>query len=236
MPATATNAIACRRPGAQRLDRLADRQHVARPGERKRAGSAGCGRAPSASNRASYETGGPSSVSSSRASGADGRHGVRDPAHPAIARDLLPGVARRRIAAERLGDRQRAVGEVARGREHADPNAVSGERLERQQPFERADASARDHDVFGMRERRARRPPRIGDDAPAEQWKPAASAWRSPDAAAARPRKHDGRRIRFLLLWSLTCPSPSSSASIRNAETSRHSTSPQPSRASPARR
>ena len=54
----------------------------------------------------------------------------------------------RGIAAERLGDGQRAVGQMARGRQHAEAQPVAREGLEGEQRLERSDASARDHDVW----------------------------------------------------------------------------------------
>ena len=81
--------------------------------------------------------------------GADGLDDVRDPAHATIAGDLLPVVSPRGLGSERLGDRQRPVGDVTSGGEHADVDAIPGEVLERQEPFEGPDATAGDDDMWG---------------------------------------------------------------------------------------
>ena len=103
---------------------------------------------------------------------------VRDPADAAVARDELPVVAGRGIAAEGLGDRERAVGEMPGGGEDADPQRVGGELLEGEQPLEGADAASRDDDVWvhasSVPRTRARH---IGAEAQQEPWKPAGRAW-----------------------------------------------------------
>ena len=81
--------------------------------------------------------------------GADALDDVRDPAHAAIAGDLLPVVVAARARPERLGDRQRPVGDVTSGGDDADVEAIPGEVLERQEPFEGADATAGDDDMWG---------------------------------------------------------------------------------------
>ena len=135
--------------GLEGLERLADRQHVARAGERQRARQRRLGpRAEREQQRVVAHGAGPSRVTTSCVSGrtASTVSGIqRTPRSRAM---LLPLEARRRIAAERLGDGERAVGQMARGGQHADAQPVARERLQGEQRLERSDASARDHDVW----------------------------------------------------------------------------------------
>ena len=159
---------------AQPLDRLPDGQDVARSGKGHGPGQRGLGsRAERQQQRVIADRRTVAGVELARV-GTYRFKDVGDPPDLAVACDALPFMSRRRIAPERLGDRQCAVGQVARRRQHADANALSGEGLERQQPFESTDASTRDDDVWSHVQSVAHRPPiRIGTRAQEDPWKPA---------------------------------------------------------------
>ena len=166
--------------GIQGLERVADGGDVARPGERQRAGH-GDPR-PRAQREQQRVVVDRRSVPGDRAPGPPAARprsmsGIQSDA--AVARDELPVVAGRGIAAEGLGDRQRTVGEMAGGGEDADPQRVDGELLEREQPLEGADAASGDDDVWvHVPSVPPARAGRIGADVQQEPWKPAGRSWR----------------------------------------------------------
>ena len=165
--------------GIQGLERVADGGDVARPGERQRAGHG------DPRLRAQREQ---QRVVVDRRSVPGDELPVVQPhdssmsgiqSDAAVARDELPVVAGRGIAAEGLGDRERAIGEMAGGGEDADPQRVGGELLEREQPLEGADAASGDDDVWVHAPSvPLARAGHIGADAQQEPWKPAGRAWR----------------------------------------------------------
>ena len=113
---------------SQRLNRFLDGENVTRSSKSRRARERRLRASPERQQqRVVRRTGGPSRVSSSRASGrtASSTSGIHLTC--AIARDVLPLVSRGRIAPEGLCDGQRAIAQMARSRENADANAVSSE-------------------------------------------------------------------------------------------------------------
>jgi hypothetical protein len=131
------------------LDRLHDGEHVAGTAEADRAWQDGLRRRPQREQqRVVWDRRAVTRIDLPLI-GAHRDQRVGDPAHAAVVGDRLPVVVRHRVGAERLGDRERAVGEVPACREHADASAISGERLQREQPLQGSHATADDYDVLG---------------------------------------------------------------------------------------
>jgi hypothetical protein len=179
----------------ERLDRLPDRQDVARAGEGQRARDHVARARPEREQQRVVAERRPVARVDLPRVRVHADHRVGDPAHAAVARDRLPLVPARRTGAERLGDRQRGIGEVAARRDDVDPDPVAGERLEREQPLQGADAAAGDERVLCHAASLGRTgPPRIRSEVQTRCGFPADASDRSRAfyGADLRPRSDAG--------------------------------------------
>lgn len=82
--------------------------------------------------------------------GVDPRDGVLPQAHAQRRRDALEVEARDPSHAERLGDRERRVDEGRIGREELELEPLAGQRVQREERLESADAATADHDAAAV--------------------------------------------------------------------------------------